>query len=153
MVTVSRLEKDSWGQLHTSKHNYYRIMTIASKALHQIKHNWGSPGYNMINIEYWLQAFLPRELLSSSTYLRSCAVHVIHTRVSIFLALSILQQTYIRNYYKHTYLDQAYIMCEVWLSITDATECSFLDLLEQSNSHLNHSNLPFFLKHPKLTSK
>ena len=59
--------EDSWAQLHTSKHNYYRIMTIASKALHQIKHNWGSPGYN---IEHWLQAFLP---LCSSIYLRSCA--------------------------------------------------------------------------------
>ena len=39
--------EDSWAQLHTSKHNYYHIMTIASKALHQIKHNWGSPGYNI----------------------------------------------------------------------------------------------------------
>ena len=66
--------EDTGGQLHTSKHNYYRIMTIASKALHQIKHNWGSPGYN---IKHWLL------LLSSSTYLRSCAVHVICTRVSI----------------------------------------------------------------------
>ena len=74
--------EDSWGQLHTSKHNYYRIMTIASKALHQIKHNWGSPGYN---IEHWLQAFLLRKSLSSSIYLRSYAVHVICTRVSIFL--------------------------------------------------------------------
>ena len=71
--------EDSWAQLHTSKHNYYRIMTIASKALHQIKHNWCSPGYN---IELWLQAFLPIKLLCSSTYLRSCAVHVIRTRVS-----------------------------------------------------------------------
>ena len=64
--------EDSWAQLqllHTSKHNYYHIMTIASKALHQIKHNRGSPGYN---IEHWLQAFLPIKLLSSSTYL-SCA--------------------------------------------------------------------------------
>ena len=49
-------------------------MTITRKALHQIKYNWGSPGYN---IEHW--AFLLTKLLSSSTYLSSCAVHVICT--------------------------------------------------------------------------
>ena len=47
--------EDYWGQLHTSKHNYYCITTIASKALHQIKHNWGSAGYN---IEHRLQCIL-----------------------------------------------------------------------------------------------
>ena len=72
---------DSWPQLHTSKHNYYRIMTIASKALHQIKRNWGSPGYN---IEHWLQAF---KLLCNSTYLRSCAVVMCKLYVQCFTGL------------------------------------------------------------------
>ena len=35
--------EDSWGHLHTSKLNCYCIMTITSKALHQIKHNWLKP--------------------------------------------------------------------------------------------------------------
>ena len=56
------------------------------------------------------------------------------------LTLSILQQTHIRNYYNHTHLDQAYNMWGVaqhhrcnWMQLL----CNFLDLLEQSNSHLN----------------
>ena len=75
------LDLRSWGQLHTSKQNYHRIMTIASKALHQIKRNWGSPGYN---IEHYIldSCYF---LLSSSTYLRSCAVHMICTRGNIFI--------------------------------------------------------------------
>ena len=64
--------------LHTSKHKCYCIMTITSKALHQIKHNWSSPG---CNLEHWLQV---RKLLSSSTYFKSCVVHVIRTCVNIF---------------------------------------------------------------------
>ena len=60
--------EDSLGQLDTCKHNCYSIMAIASKAVHEIKHSWGSPGYNM-----------------SSTNFKTCAVHVIRTRVSIFL--------------------------------------------------------------------
>ena len=89
--------EDSWGQLDTSTHNCYRIMGIASKALHQINHNWGSPCYNL---EHWLQAFLSRKLLSSSTYFKSCAVHVIHTRVNVFLTTSAcwtFQQDLLRN--------------------------------------------------------
>ena len=78
--------EDSWGQLDTSTHNCYCIMGIASKALHQINHNLGSPCYNL---EHWLQAFLSRKLLSSSTYFKLCAVHMIHTHVNVFLRTSV----------------------------------------------------------------
>ena len=78
-VYITQGYEDSWGQLDTSKHNCYCIMAITSKAVHEIKHNRGSPGYN---IEQWLQA---RKLLSSSTYFKSCTVHMIRTCVSIFL--------------------------------------------------------------------
>ena len=38
-VYCFQTSEDSWGRLHTSKHKCYCIMTIASKALHQIKRN------------------------------------------------------------------------------------------------------------------
>ena len=71
----------------------------------------------------------------------------------------------------HTHLNQAYIMCEVWLSITDATECRFfatfwtswsnltvtLTLLTNYCKHSIHSSLQakaifhLFSQHPFLS--
>ena len=75
--------------LGTTKHDYYCIMTIASKTLHQIKHNWGSSGYQDYFNCVWFDAVFcslqhRAQVLSSSTYFKSYAVHVIRTRVSIF---------------------------------------------------------------------
>ena len=42
--------EDSLGQLDTSKLNCYCVMIIASKAMHETKRNWGSPGYSMLSI-------------------------------------------------------------------------------------------------------
>ena len=62
--------EDSWRHLDTSKLNYSCIMAIAtcSKALHQSKQHWA------------LAPSIPNEsyVFSSSTYFKSCAVHVTH---------------------------------------------------------------------------
>ena len=67
------------------------------------------------------------------------------------VALSILQQTHIRNYYNHTHLDRAYNVWGVvqhhrcnWMQLL----CNFLDLLEQSNSHLNLAYQLLQAQHP-----
>ena len=52
--------KRHWRHLETSKRNYSCIMDIASKALHQSKHNWGSGCYNIKLQEFSMK------LLSSS---------------------------------------------------------------------------------------
>ena len=69
MGTVSRLEKtpgDNYTHLNITA---YCIMAIISKALHQIKVYQTQLRYSpCYNIEHWLQAFLPRKLLSISSH-------------------------------------------------------------------------------------
>ena len=74
-------------------------MTIASKALHQIKHNWGSPGYN---IEHWLQAFLPIKLLSSSTTVSVTAARLSAQKLKY--CFKVLNNDFIKSETYYTYL-------------------------------------------------
>ena len=62
--------------------------------------------------------------------------------------VNFLHQTHIRNYYNHTHLDQAY-KGEVWLSILDATECSFFATFwtSWSNLTLTSTLLTNYCKH------
>ena len=86
------------GQLDISRHSCYCIMSIASKALHQIEFNWSSPCYN---IKHWLRRLLSRKLLSNLTYSNTSTsilliVNIVYLLLKVHFVLMFIVLYYVK---------------------------------------------------------